>query len=202
MKRYILLSLLLHAVLLLAWQQQQAPRQDDIALRTLSLQLQALPAPRPAASPPAPDPGSRSAQPAAHRPLPVHSHAREPVGKDIPEPVADKVVAGQPASNESPAHDELASRVHAALHAALQAKFSYPRRARLRGWEGTVVISLRILPDGAVTDVQVAGSSGIDILDAAACHTISDLRVPEAIAWLNGQSRALRIPVEYRLTDS
>jgi protein TonB len=48
----------------------------------------------------------------------------------------------------------------------------YPELARLRGWEGTVLLRLMIAADGRVTNVEVAESSGYPILDAEAVTTV------------------------------
>ena len=104
-----------------------------------------------------------------------------------------QTVTGNRASRQS---------VRAALYSALQARFKYPRRARVRGWEGIVVVSLRIMPDGALRDVQLADSCGIPLLDRAAVRALARLQVPQAVAWLDGREMDMLIPVEYRLTDS
>jgi TonB family protein len=45
---------------------------------------------------------------------------------------------------------------------------AYPEEARQQGWEGTVTLHLELRADGTVGDVQVAHSSGHEILDTAA----------------------------------
>jgi len=45
---------------------------------------------------------------------------------------------------------------------------TYPRRARQRGWEGLVVLSVEIDARGAVVAVVVVRSSGFATLDRAA----------------------------------
>jgi TonB family protein len=96
---------------------------------------------------------------------------------------------------------DMLDSLRSAVYSELQANFSYPRRARLRGWEGTVVITLRILPDGKLTDIRVAGSSGISTLDRAAVNSLRKVSVPQVVAWMDGKELAMTIPVEYRLTD-
>jgi len=48
---------------------------------------------------------------------------------------------------------------------------AYPEVARQQGWEGTVTLHLELRPDGTVGDVQVARSSGHELLDTAAQET-------------------------------
>jgi TonB family protein len=49
-----------------------------------------------------------------------------------------------------------------------QPKPEYPLLARQRGWEGTVTLRLKVLPDGTVGAAEVVRSSGHAILDTAA----------------------------------
>lgn len=118
----------------------------------------------------------------------VDESATEPLAQTTPQ-----TVKGNQASRQS---------VRAALYSALRARFQYPRRARMRGWEGTVVVSLRLMPDGALANVQLADSSGIPLLDRAAVRALARLQVPQAVAWLDGREMDMLIPVEYRLRDS
>jgi TonB family protein len=48
---------------------------------------------------------------------------------------------------------------------------AYPEVARQHGWEGTVTLHLELRADGTVGDVQVARSSGHEVLDTAAQET-------------------------------
>ena len=48
----------------------------------------------------------------------------------------------------------------------------YPDMARQNGWEGTVTLRLELRADGTVGDVQVAHSSGHDVLDTAAQEAV------------------------------
>ncbi|WP_281242575.1 energy transducer TonB [Rhodospira trueperi] len=53
---------------------------------------------------------------------------------------------------------------------------AYPQRARTLGQEGTVVLSVRVSPDGTAEQVTVARSSGSGILDRAAARTVEGWR--------------------------
>lgn len=136
-----------------------------------------------------PSPGEKRLQ-ATGQPVVSKQADREP----------DNVNQAEAAQIPDPGTDMLDS-VRRAVYRELQANFSYPRRARLRGWEGTVVITLRILPDGQLTDIRVADSSGISTLDRAAVKSLSKVSVPQAVAWMHGKELDMKIPVEYRLTD-
>lgn len=49
---------------------------------------------------------------------------------------------------------------------------NFPLLARRRGWEGTVVVRFQVATDGAVTNVEIAESSGRDLLDEEAVRAV------------------------------
>ena len=102
------------------------------------------------------------------------------------------------AANNIPASQAMRT----AVSKAFMANFRYPRIARRNGWEGTVTLTMRVLPDGQLTDILVSSSSGHSVLDLAAVHTLQTARVPQAKHWLSDQAVELLLPVEYRLLDS
>lgn len=202
MTRFILLSIFIHGLaaglsLYYFSQQAEVPRPGSALL--LSLQTFSEPA---RSRQPAPSPASEPApqqQATAHgikNALPVIEQAADAAIEVEPQ---QNAATKTPVSADNP--DTLNS-LRAAVYSALRASFTYPRRARQRGWEGTVVISLRILPDGNLTNIQVANSSGISVLDRAAMHSIQQITVPQAIAWMQGKELDMMIPVEYRLLDT
>jgi protein TonB len=54
----------------------------------------------------------------------------------------------------------------------LNPKPEYPSLARERGFEGTVLLRVRVLPDGTAGEVAVERSSGHEILDGAALRAV------------------------------
>jgi protein TonB len=48
----------------------------------------------------------------------------------------------------------------------------YPTIAVRQGWQGTVLLRVRVLQTGAVESVEVMRSSGKKVLDDAAIHTV------------------------------
>lgn len=56
----------------------------------------------------------------------------------------------------------------------------YPRLARRRGWEGDVILSVRVLPTGLVDDAFVIVTSGRDVLDEAALDAVLGWRFEPA----------------------
>lgn len=58
------------------------------------------------------------------------------------------------------------------VHSALEKAKTYPRVARERGIEGTVLVRFKVLPTGEIERVDIIKSSGSDILDKASVHTV------------------------------
>lgn len=78
-------------------------------------------------------------------------------------------------------------------------KPGYPRRARARGQQGTVLVAVAIGADGTVASVAVERSSGFPGLDEAACSALAAWSFVPATE--NGRPVASRlvIPVDFRL---
>ncbi len=75
----------------------------------------------------------------------------------------------------------------------------YPRIARRRGWEGTVLLRVRVGKDGLVRKAWVERSSGHFILDQAAMAAALKWRLVEEGPFGRNQID-FRIPVTFRLT--
>jgi len=70
---------------------------------------------------------------------------------------------------------------------------SYPGLARRKGWEGDVVVELRLDGGGAVSDVKVVEKSGYGVLDRA---TVSAVQRAGPYPPLPGK---VQVPISYRL---
>jgi protein TonB len=69
----------------------------------------------------------------------------------------------------------------------------YPDTARREGLQGTVLVRFRVGSDGAVTAVEIARSSGHELLDQASADTVRRAApYPAFPGWI-------RIPLAYRL---
>ncbi len=120
---------------------------------------------------------------------------------DDSEAVQDEKQAGEQSGAEG-ADDraQLASHARQQVEIHFRDRFRYPRIARQRGWEGRVVLSFRLQPDGRITDVEVSETSGRSILDENARKTLIHIqRVPELADRLGREPLELEVPVTYRL---
>lgn len=78
----------------------------------------------------------------------------------------------------------------------IQGKVRYPRLAQRMGWEGRVVVSFVVRPDGTVCDTKIVESSGFPALDNNALSTIE-----EAVPLPRPPVQAeLVIPIVFRLS--
>ena len=72
----------------------------------------------------------------------------------------------------------------------------YPPKARMRNWQGVTVVRIDLSPEGDVTQLVVAESSGKDVLDDAAVKMIRrSLPLPKPPQGL----RTVTVPVVFRL---
>jgi protein TonB len=93
--------------------------------------------------------------------------------------------------------------IRAQLRDDLARHFDYPLVARMRGWQGTVLLGLRVESDGRLDQVHIENSSGYAVLDRSALNSVNRLDyLTEAVAWLNGRSHDIQLPVIYRLVEN
>lgn len=77
----------------------------------------------------------------------------------------------------------------------------YPAVARMRGWQGTVVVNVTIGAQGELLDLKVSRSSGHEILDQQALAMIREARpLPPAPAALRGLALVVQLPVTFALS--
>lgn len=76
----------------------------------------------------------------------------------------------------------------------------YPEFARKHGYEGVVMLQVKVSPWGLTEDVRVVGSSGYEMLDEAAVTAVRDWRF-EAAQSTDGDyvSTVLRLPIVFKL---
>lgn len=223
----LLLSLALHGALFAVYRPQP---QFDSGVSTLAVVLVGNDQHAPASHSAAPAitdtvtghiPAAGAAQArAARRHTPVHNTA---VADTVPNAAIFPDVASIPAhplarpgpgtsSNPSPtdvAHATTATAgertkttawLQTRLLDAFASHFDYPMLARRHGWEGQVKVALRIEPDGRVSHLHLAQSSGHTGLDEAALASARRIELLDDVATrLHGGYLDMVLPIEYRL---
>ncbi len=223
----ILVSIALHWLLLSAWNEVIA---TPPTATTLTVQL--LPATPPAAnkpaqraqpvSPPIPVPVARQAVPTGQKTIVISDNAA-PTSTNttraalaatttaIPEDAIAKSDSDAAGGSSAPHNEAKATQTVAQLHGMVRTTltqdinrhFKYPRLARQRNWEGTVLLDLQIEIDGRISHITLAQSSGYALLDNNAIATLNRIgNISGSAQWLEGGNIELQVPVVYRLSDS
>lgn len=78
---------------------------------------------------------------------------------------------------------------------------AYPLLARKRGWEGTVVLAVRVLEDGRVQSVEVHSSSSYKLLDDAALQAVRQWRFQPGTRGGRTAAMQVLVPVHFVLRD-
>jgi len=98
--------------------------------------------------------------------------------------------------------NKILAQVKSKLIKKLKANFSYPKLAQRKNWQGKVILSLRITSLGEIANIQLATSSGYNVLDNAAIASLQKVKnLPNISLWFN-KGINLQIPVIYTLTES
>ncbi|MDW8293931.1 MAG: energy transducer TonB [Aquificaceae bacterium] len=87
---------------------------------------------------------------------------------------ATKILTAKLTSPETQKEQYLKEKLQS-ISQIVQRNISYPPLARRMGWEGRVVLAIRIGEDGSLREVRVLESSGYDILDRNAVETVRRL---------------------------
>lgn len=129
-----------------------------------------------------------------------------PAFSQVETPVTKTSVA-QESLQTAPDDDDNQEATRAYLRSRLLANlanyFYYPALARSRGWEGTVLLGLRVEPDGQLDKIRLEHSSGYAVLDHSALNSLKRIgNLVEARAWLEGHSVDMQLPVIYRLIEN
>lgn len=78
---------------------------------------------------------------------------------------------------------------------------AYPWRARVRGEQGVVLLSVLVNEQGGVSDVRVMTSSGSPILDEAATSAVKAWRFQPGRRGTQAVASWVQVPIRFRLED-
>lgn len=138
---------------------------------------------------------------------------QKPVKKEQPKPVQPKVVTDNPNIVEkyvapAPVAEGPAQPVETITEASATAAYLnnpppvYPESAQEKGWEGTVILSVLVQPDGKAKTVEVKTSSGRKILDQAATQTVQRWTFVPARKGETAVEGWVEVPIDFRLSAS
>jgi protein TonB len=75
----------------------------------------------------------------------------------------------------------------------------YPAQAARQGWQGTVLLRVRVLANGAVEAVEVLKSSGKKLLDDAAIDTVQRWVFAPSTRGATAIDGFATVPIEFKL---
>lgn len=120
---------------------------------------------------------------------------REIVPREGPEELPP--TGAEPARKPEPSDD---GALRSSLPCALQNPAPrYPLQARIRGWEGTVLIQAWVAPSGGAGSARVIRSSGHAILDQAALAAVKGWRFQPARRGRTAVDSVVEVPITFRL---
>jgi len=211
-------SLLLHAVLLVRLQASHTdPVHGARKASQVEIQITRPPPPTPvviptqAQQPPPPKPlASPRLQPRLSLPEPVHGPpAAGPESPGLDAPASDEGTAppgtgevAAPVVQAAPPPPPPPPPVIEAKEGANYLKNprpAYPRLALREGWQGTVLLRVRVLPNGRPEAITVQRSSGRGVLDEAAVAAVQAWAFAPATQGGAPVAGWVNVPIEFRL---
>ncbi|WP_324745498.1 energy transducer TonB [Pseudomonas veronii] len=154
------------------------------------------PPPPPVVEPPPPVVDELAAKPAP-KPIPKP----KPVVKPVPKP-APKAVEQPPAPVAAPPAPPAPAPVTPASANAAYLKNpapEYPSLAQRRGWEGTVLLRVQVLPSGKPGEIQIQKSSGRQQLDDAALNAVKRWSFVPAKQGDVAQVGWVSVPIDFKI---
>lgn len=86
------------------------------------------------------------------------------------------------------------------LWGAISKHKKYPKIAQMRGWQGEVIVELRLDGDGKISSKKITQSSGHDVLDKQALEMVEKaLPFPAPPEVLRGSHFTITVPVPFNL---
>jgi periplasmic protein TonB len=107
------------------------------------------------------------------------------------------------ATTASADRDALQNYLLGLLQSELSRTLSYPPLARERGWQGTVLLSVAVAPDGALRGTRLLRSSGYALLDAVSLDCLRRIHaLPRLSGWRHADPIEVILPIRFRLADN
>jgi protein TonB len=183
--------------------------------QSITINLVSVKAPAATPAPPAPKKIQPRPEPKP-KPRKIRKPAPKPVVRHRPPPVpepATPMAEPEPSTEQPPAESETAEPVDPGPvsqqeHAAVQESVPlydlnpppvYPRVARRRNYQGTVMLDVRVTAGGTVAEVKVAQSSGYSVLDRSALNSVRNWRFEPARRGTRPFETWVQVPVRFEL---
>jgi protein TonB len=178
------------------WYGNRFSLEADVKPKKNTLALEFVRPPEPVkVEPPPPPPPPKPRQERA--PPPIQTAAIAPSEALIAAPV-ETVAAVEPAPPAPPAPEPVREAFGGIGYKNNPAP-DYPAMAVRQGWQGTVLLRVRVLQTGAVESVEVVKSSGKKVLDEAAIHTVERWVFAPSTRGSTPIDGFATVPIEFKL---
>ena len=165
------------------------PRQS-----TLAVEFVRPPEPKKIEPPPPPPPPPKRDR----APPPIQSAVVVASDAPIAAPV-ETVAAVAPAEPAPPPPPEPVKPAFGGIGYKNNPPPDYPAQAVRQGWQGTVLLRVRVLHSGAVESIEVVKSSGKKVLDDAAIHTVERWVFAPSTRGSTPIDGFATVPIEFKL---
>jgi periplasmic protein TonB len=135
--------------------------------------------------------------PVAKEPSPLPVTKPTPIATPTPPKAAPAVSQSRPAQSAP----EKTTQASVGANYASNPKPKYPSVARSRGWEGKVILRVRVSADGDSEGVTVVQSSGHDVLDEAAVNAVEGWRFTPAKRGDTAVASTVNVPINFKLDN-
>jgi len=179
------------------WYVNRISLASDAKPRVAKLAVEFVQPPKPkAVEPPPPPPPPKPRQDRA--PPPIQTSQVVASEAPIAAPV-ETVAAVAPAEPAPPAPPEPVKPAFGGIGYKNNPPPDYPAQAVRQGWQGTVLLRVRVLQNGAVESVEVVKSSGKKVLDDAAIHTVQGWVFAPSTRGSTPIDGFATVPIEFKL---
>ncbi len=164
--------------------------------RVAKLAVEFVQPPKPKAIEPPPPPPPKPRHDRA--PPPVQTAAVVASDAPVAAPV-ESVAAVAPAEPAAPPPPEPVKPAFGGIGYKNNPPPDYPAQAVRQGWQGTVLLRVRVLQNGAVDGIEVVKSSGKKVLDDAAIHTVERWVFAPSTRGSTPIDGFATVPIEFKL---
>ena len=156
------------------------------------------PPPPPVVEPPPPVVDELAAKPAPKK-IPKPKPVPKPVAKPVEQPPAPPQPPAPVAAPPAPAAPAPVTPASANAAYLKNPAPEYPSLAQRRGWEGTVLLRVQVLPSGKPGEIQIQKSSGRQQLDDAALNAVKRWSFVPAKQGDVAQVGWVSVPIDFKI---
>jgi len=164
--------------------------------KELAIEIVRPPKPLPKIEPPPPPPPPKTQRKA---PPPIQTLAAVPANETVATPVETVAAVAPAEATPPPPAPEPVKAAFGGIGYKNNPAPDYPAQAVRQGWQGTVLLRVKVLQSGAVDGIEVVKSSGKKVLDDAAVHTVERWVFAPSTRGATPIDGFATVPIEFKL---